>query len=90
MKRVFTPWAKFTPRGEVHPWGPGVKLRMALWMLESVAGLTMDNDPELVADDGRVAVGRDAHDLAGIDLTCRPEDQGSSVEARACGREAIF
>jgi hypothetical protein len=22
--------AKFTPGGEVHPWGPGVKLRMAL------------------------------------------------------------
>jgi hypothetical protein len=22
--------AKFTPRGEVIPWGPGVKLRMAL------------------------------------------------------------
>jgi hypothetical protein len=21
---------KFTPRGEVRPWGPGVKLRMAL------------------------------------------------------------
>jgi hypothetical protein len=21
---------KFTPRGEIHPWGPGVKLRMAL------------------------------------------------------------
>jgi hypothetical protein len=23
--------AKFTPKDEVHPWGPGVKLRMALW-----------------------------------------------------------
>jgi hypothetical protein len=23
--------AKFTPRGEVRPWEPGVKLRMALW-----------------------------------------------------------
>jgi hypothetical protein len=22
--------AKFTPRGEIHPWGPGIKLRMAL------------------------------------------------------------
>jgi hypothetical protein len=22
--------AKFTPRDKVHPWGPGVKLRMAL------------------------------------------------------------
>jgi hypothetical protein len=25
--------AKFTPRGEVHPWGPWVKLRMALRLL---------------------------------------------------------
>jgi hypothetical protein len=25
--------AKFTPRGKVHPWGPGVKLRMALWFV---------------------------------------------------------
>jgi hypothetical protein len=24
---------KFTPRGEIHPWEPGVKLRMALWLL---------------------------------------------------------
>jgi hypothetical protein len=23
--------AKFNPRGEVYSWGPGVKLRMALW-----------------------------------------------------------
>jgi hypothetical protein len=22
--------SKFTPRSEIHPWGPGVKLRMAL------------------------------------------------------------
>jgi hypothetical protein len=27
--------AKFTPWSEVIPWGPGVKLRMALWGLPS-------------------------------------------------------
>jgi hypothetical protein len=26
--------ANFTPRGEVHPWGPGVKLRMSLCLRE--------------------------------------------------------
>jgi hypothetical protein len=31
----FTPGAKFTPRGEVIPWGPGVKLRMSLRILSS-------------------------------------------------------
>jgi hypothetical protein len=31
--------AKIIPRGEVLPWGPGVKLRMALWLAEFSARL---------------------------------------------------
>jgi hypothetical protein len=29
--QISPPGSKFTPRGKVHPWGTGVKLRMALW-----------------------------------------------------------
>jgi hypothetical protein len=28
----------FTPKSEVHPWGPGVKLRMALWFSRRTKG----------------------------------------------------
>jgi hypothetical protein len=33
--------AKFTPRGEVIPWGPGVKLRMALRCLSELTRLNL-------------------------------------------------
>jgi hypothetical protein len=26
---------KFTPKGEIHPWGPGLKLRMGLCLMSS-------------------------------------------------------
>ena len=48
--------------------------------------LTLNDDPKLVAEDWRDAVGRDAHDLAGIDLPRRTKNQSSAVEVRACDR----
>ena len=38
------------------------------------------HNPELVADDGWIPVGGDAHHLAGVDLTRRTQDERRSVE----------
>jgi hypothetical protein len=45
--------AKFTPRGEVYPWGPGVKLRMAL--CEAPVGIAVDLQKVFEADGGDAA-----------------------------------
>jgi hypothetical protein len=35
--------AKFTPIDEIHPFGPGVKLRMALWLFLTM----MESNPSI-------------------------------------------
>jgi hypothetical protein len=34
--QISPPGAKFIPRDEIHPWGPGVKLRNDLWVFLSI------------------------------------------------------
>ena len=45
--------------------------------------LTLNYNPELVADDRRHPVVGDAHHLAGVDLSGRPQDESSAVEVWA-------
>ena len=45
--------------------------------------LTVNNDPELVADDRRHPIVGDAHHLARVDLPGRPKNQRAAVEVGA-------